>query len=76
MCTVLFYFKNVNITDQVAICVYVCFLKKLYTMCWFVYLAEDTGLTGKVNVQILIRKKISYPIARHIFPVIGRITAP
>lgn len=45
-------------------------------MCWFVYLAEDTGLTGKVNVQILIRKKISYPIARHIFPVIGRITAP
>ena len=33
-------------------------------MRWFVYLAEDIGLTGKVNVQILIiRKKISYPIS-------------
>ena len=53
------------------------FFKKLYIMRWFVYLAEDIGLTGKVNVQILIRrKKISYPIARHIFPVTGRITSP
>ena len=31
-------------------------------MRWFVYLAEDIGLTGKVNVQILIiRKKRGAP---------------
>ena len=46
-------------------------------MYWFVYLAESTGLSGEINMLILIRRKkiISYSIARHIVCVVGRITA-
>ena len=41
-------------------------------MHWFVYLAEDTGLTGKVNLQILIIRKNNFLSNRKAYFPCGR----